>query len=221
MTCYFHHERREIRPLLPQTATNVLEIGAASGQTLRWIKMIYPGAVTTGVEINDAMATELGQNTDVAIIGSISECLPRLRKYDLILLLDVLEHLVDSTSVLASVRQLLAPGGHVVVSVPNIAHLSVTIPLLFRRKFHYQDAGILDRTHLRFFVEDTAIRLMNDAKLRVSNGLISGIQGRKAKILDRVSLGSLRHHLAKQYIMLGEPIDGEINQPPVKWMVAK
>ena len=221
MNCYFHHERREIRPLLPKTATNILEIGAASGQTLRWMKTIYPNAGTTGVEINEAIAAELGRNVDVAIIGNISECLPRLKKYDLILLLDVLEHLVDSTDVLRNVRQLLVPCCHVVVSLPNIAHLSVTIPLLLKRQFRYQDAGILDRTHVRFFVEDTAISLMNDAHFKVSKGLISGIQGPKARMLDRLSLGLLRHHLTKQYIMLGEPADEEIRQQPVKWAIAE
>jgi len=220
MNCYYNHERREIRPLLPRTARRILEIGAASGQTLHWLKTIYPDAVTSGVEINAAVADELGRNADVSIIGSISECLPQLQQYDLILLLDVLEHLVDSASVFDSVQKLLAPGGKVIVSVPNVAHLSVAIPLLFRRRFTYGDAGILDRTHVRFFVEDTAIQLMNDAGLLVSQGLISGIQGPKAKLLDRASFGLLRHHLAKQYIMVGEPAAGGVVQSPVNWMVS-
>jgi len=79
----------------------------------------------------------------------------------------------------------------------------------------------MDRTHLRFFVEETAVGLMNDAKLKVSKGLVSGLQGRKARMLDRLSMGLLRHHLTKQYIMLGEPIDGDVCQQPVKWMVAE
>lgn len=220
MSGYFHHERHEIGPLLPKNASNILEIGAASGQTLRWIKTIYPNAQTTGVEINHAVASELSRNVDVAIIGGIDECLPQLKKYDLILMLDVLEHLVDSASVLQSVRALLQPGGHVVVSVPNLAHLSVAVPLLFRRQFDYQDAGILDRTHVRFFVESTAVGLMNAASLNVSKGLISGMQGYRARALNCFSLGLLRHHLAKQYIMLGEPIEGDVQQRPVKWINA-
>ena len=137
------------------------------------------------------------------------------------LLLDVLEHLLDPTDVLQNVRQLLEPGGHVVVSVPNIAHLSVTIPLLLRRRFTYQDSGILDRTHLRFFVEATAVDLLNAANFKVSKGLISGMQGHRAKMLYHLSFGLLRHHLAKQYIMLGEPMDHEFHQPTVEWMNAK
>ena len=65
---------------------------------------------------------------------------------------------------------------------PNIAHLSVSIPLLLQRRFHYQDAGILDRTHLRFFVEDTAIKLLNNANFIITAALISGIQGPRGKI---------------------------------------
>jgi hypothetical protein len=65
----------------------------------------------------------------------------------------------------------------VIVSVPNISHLSISVPLLVSRRFTYQDAGILDRTHLRFFVEATAIRLLNDAAFRVTKGIICGLEG--------------------------------------------
>jgi hypothetical protein len=105
------------------------------------------------------------------------------------------------------------------VSVPNIAHLSVSVPLLLRR-FRYQDAGILDRTHVRFFVEDTAIELLNDANLVVTSGLISGIQGPKSKLFNFLSGGLLRHHLAKQYIMCGQLSEHGIVQQKVRWEIA-
>lgn len=222
MSSYFHHERREIRPLLPSRATKILEIGAASGQTLRWLKTIYPAAVTTGVELNPEMFSELGNNADIAVIGAIDECLSRLAKYDLVLLLDLLEHLPDPVSLLHKIQRLLEPGGRILVSVPNVAHLSVSMPLLLRRRFAYQDSGILDRTHLRFFVEGTAIGLLNEANFVVSKGLISGLQGSKAKLIHYLSFGLLRHHLAKQYIMLGETMtDGGFQQPVVEWLNAK
>jgi SAM-dependent methyltransferase len=160
-------------------------------------------------------------NADVVVIGAIDETISKLKTYDLILLLDVLEHLPDSTATLRKLSKLLEPEGHVIVSVPNIAHLSVSIPLLTQRRFRYQDAGILDRTHLRFFVEDTAVELLNDANLIVTAGLISGIQGPKTKLLDRLSFGLLRHHLAKQYIMLGQLNDGKIAQAKVQWKMTQ
>jgi 2-polyprenyl-3-methyl-5-hydroxy-6-metoxy-1,4-benzoquinol methylase len=218
---YYHFVRREIEPLLPKSPNRILEVGAGAGGTLKWLKTIYPKAETTAVELNPDLLDELKQNADVAVIGQIDETFTELKTYDLILLLDVLEHLPDSTTTLRKLSKLLEPGGQVIVSVPNIAHLSVSVPLLLKRRFNYQDSGILDRTHLRFFVEDTAIKLLNDANLIVTSGLISGLQGPKAKLLDLVSFGLLRHHLAKQYIMLGQPADSKIVQEKIRWTVSQ
>jgi 2-polyprenyl-3-methyl-5-hydroxy-6-metoxy-1,4-benzoquinol methylase len=217
---YYHYVRREIAPLLPECATRILEVGAGAGGTLKWIKTVYPAAETTAVELNPALRDELQRNADLVLIGSIEETLSSLRTYDLILLLDVLEHLPDSTRTLQELAKRLVPGGHVIVSVPNIAHLSVSVPLLLRRRFNYQDAGILDRTHLRFFVEDTAIKLLNDANLTVTSALISGIGGLKSRLLYLLSLGFLRHHLAKQYIMLGRLSDHKAVQKRIRWRIA-
>jgi len=218
---YYHHIRREIQPLLPKSASQILEVGAGAGGTLGWLKTIYPKAETTGVELNPELQDDLKKNVDLVIIGRVEECLPESKTFDLILLLDVLEHLPDSTNVLQRIGKLLKKGGRVIVSVPNVAHLSVLLPLLLRRRFNYQNAGILDRTHVRFFVEDTAIKLLNDANLIATSGLLSGLQGRKSKLLDRFSFGLLRHYLTKQYIMVGESRDGHFNQRKIQWQIAE
>ena len=219
---YYHFVRREITPLLPgKSPANILEVGAGAGATLKWLKGLYPLTETTAVELNPTLSDELKLNADIAIIGSIEEAFPQLKAYDLILLLDVLEHLPDSAGTLRKLTQLLKPGGQVIVSVPNIAHLSVSIPLLLRRQFNYREAGILDRTHVRFFVEDTAVQLLNDAGLIVIKALVSGLQGSRAKLLDRLSCGLLRHYLAKQYIMLGRLSDKEFAQQKIRWAIAE
>ena len=217
---YYHWVRQEIKPLLPKNPSRVLEVGAGAGHTLKWIKALYPKTETTAVEINSALLQELRQNVDVPIIGPIDEALPQLKSYDLILFLDVLEHLSDPTATLRNLSKHLEANGQVIISVPNIAHLSVSVPLLLQRRFDYQDAGILDRTHLKFFVEGTAIKLLNDANFIVTAGLVSGIQGPKSKLLDLVSFGGLRHHLAKQYIMLGQLTDGKLSQERIRWALA-
>jgi SAM-dependent methyltransferase len=164
---------------------------------------------------------ELKLNADLAIIGPVDDAIAQLKTYDLILLLDVLEHLPDPTESLQKLAKLLNPEGQVIVSVPNISHLSVSIPLLLQRRFEYQQAGILDCTHLKFFVEGTAIKLLNDANLNVTKALISGIQGPKAKVFDFLTFGLLRHYLAKQYIMLGRLSDREFVQQKVQWKLAE
>jgi methylase of polypeptide subunit release factors len=83
---YYDHVRREILPLLPKSASRILDIGAGSGATLGWLKTVYPDAETTGVEINPDLHSKLKQNADVAIIGDVDTCSPQLQTYDLILL---------------------------------------------------------------------------------------------------------------------------------------
>src|SRR5579872_3759409 len=173
---YYHFIRTEIAPLLPESPKKILEIGAASGGTLGWLKKLYPDAATTGIELNAALHSELLRNADVAIISPIEDCINQLGKYDLILALDVLEHLPDSLGTLRKLCGLLErPHGRVIISLPNVAHLSVSMPLLFQRRFEYQDAGILDRTHLRFFTEASAVNLLNEAGLLVTRGVVTGL----------------------------------------------
>jgi len=92
-------------------------------------------------------------------------------KFDVILALDVLEHLVDPWRVVRSISKLLTPEGVLIVSVPNLRHKSVIKDLVFHNEFRYTDAGILDRTHLRFFVRRTAIELCESGGLVVTQCL--------------------------------------------------
>ena len=80
---------------------------------------------------------------------------------------DVLEHLADPLDTLRSVNRSLAPGGQVVISIPNVAHLWMRLSLLFGH-FDYADHGILDRGHLRFFTQRSLRRLLDDAALDIT-----------------------------------------------------
>jgi hypothetical protein len=75
-------------------------------------------------------------------------------QFDAVVLADVLEHFRDPGRVLQRLRPLLAVGGAVVASIPNVAHGSVRLALL-GGEFRYRDAGLLDRTHLRFLTRET------------------------------------------------------------------
>ena len=88
------------------------------------------------------------------------------RKFDFILLADVLEHLPDPLTVLRFYVRFLAPGGRVVISLPNIACWDRRLALMLGR-FDYADAGIMDRTHLRFFTFRTARILLQEAGMTV------------------------------------------------------
>jgi len=89
-------------------------------------------------------------------------------RFDVVVAADVLEHLKDPVSVLSALRKFLVPGGYVVISVPNIAHLSVRLALL-AGKFPYAEGGLLDRTHLRFFTRESAEKLLEEAGLFIGH----------------------------------------------------
>jgi 2-polyprenyl-3-methyl-5-hydroxy-6-metoxy-1,4-benzoquinol methylase len=202
-SAYFHQVRTDIAPLLPASASRIVDVGCGAGETLAWLKRHYPQAYRVGLEGNASMSRELAINSDEFHIVDLNGDLPNIGSPDLLLFLDVLEHLPNPEKLLRRLTADLAPGGTVIVSLPNIAHLSVSIPLLFWGSFNYVDAGILDRTHLRFFVRESAVALMNGAGLKVDRIIESGLGGPKTRTLDLLTFGLLRQRLAKQYILSG------------------
>ena len=79
--------------------------------------------------------------------------------YDAIVCADVLEHVRQSERVLAECRQLLAPGGQVLLSIPNAAYCGL-IAELMAGEFRYRPEGLLDETHVRFFTRQTLLRFL-------------------------------------------------------------
>jgi SAM-dependent methyltransferase len=217
---YYRFVRRDIDPILPKTANRILDVGAGVGATSRWLKARYANAYCIGLEGNRDLADELNRNVDEAHIVDLNGSLPNIGPADLILFLDVLEHLLQPERVLNQLTANLPPNGTVIVSLPNIAHLSVSVPLLFSGAFEYRDAGILDRTHLRFFTRRTAVGLLNSAGLVVTEGLRTGFSGPRTQLLDRVTLGTARDHLTKQYVMAGRRVFPKVLQGPIKWRLA-
>jgi trans-aconitate methyltransferase len=212
---YFRNVRAEIEPLLPSEPKQILEVGCGMAGTLDWLKQRWPDARTVGVDGLEAARSEIAARADVAIIHDLNQPLPDLGKFDLILALDVLEHLRDSDAALGGLTSMLAPGGVIIVSVPNIAHHSALLPLLMRRQFRYTDQGILDRTHIRFFTEESILQLVSKAGLTPTAGIITGFTP-KSRLLDRVTFGALRHNLAWQYIVRAERATPQV----FKWQMA-
>ncbi len=88
------------------------------------------------------------------------------RSFDLILLQDVLEHLRSPEQMLEDCKRYCKPHGRVIVSVPNVANVTVRLALLFG-KFEYRPRGIMDRTHLRFFTRKTARQMLESSGYEV------------------------------------------------------
>ena len=143
----------------------LLDVGAADALLSR--ELTECGWRVTGIEGDPALAQAGAQHCERMVVANLDRQIPLLEgPFDAIVYADVLEHLVDPLRVLFELNRHLAPGGFVIVSVPNIAHLYIRLLLLFGR-FDYLDRGILDRTHLRFFTARSLRAFIADAGLVV------------------------------------------------------
>ncbi|HLW76631.1 MAG TPA: methyltransferase domain-containing protein [Bryobacteraceae bacterium] len=134
----------------------VLEVGCGAGLLSQ--EMAKNGNRVTGVD--PAARPEAPEAFEKYISADLEGALPLAgKKFDRVLLLDILEHLQHPEKLLAECRDAVAPNGQLIVSMPNVANLRVRLPLLFGR-FNYEQRGILDRTHLRFFTRRTARRML-------------------------------------------------------------
>lgn len=88
-------------------------------------------------------------------------------QYDLVIMADVLEHLLDPWQVLAQLQQRVRHGTKLLLSVPNVRHKSVVFPLLLHGRFDYAAAGIMDRTHLHFFTRSSICAAVQQAGWRI------------------------------------------------------
>ena len=199
---YFSHARTEIEPLLPREKglpLRALEIGCAEGHTLAWLKRIGDCNWVAGVE----PYAEMGANVDAIdqfFKLDIEKGVPNIppESIDLILCLDVLEHLFDPWKTIRSLDGLLKPGGTLIISLPNIRNYHILFDLAFRGKFSYSESGILDRTHLRFFTRTTAIELAESAGATVTAVVEAETNRWQKRMLGAIGLGDL---IAKQFLL--------------------
>jgi 2-polyprenyl-3-methyl-5-hydroxy-6-metoxy-1,4-benzoquinol methylase len=149
---------------VPTESGRILEVGCAGGRLGAALKAQDPSREVFGIEREPAVAARAGEHLDRVFVLDVERDDPALEKgcLDCILYGDVLEHFVDPEAVLRRHRQLLAPGGCILCSVPNVQHHSVVAALL-QSDFQYTDTGLLDATHLRFFTYSTLVKLLLDA----------------------------------------------------------
>jgi len=143
-------------------AARVLDIGPGSG---------FTGSALCARGLQELYAVEIDAEARKHLAEIYRRVEPDMSAYhgnsfDAVLLLDVLEHMQDPFSFLAAAVPMLSPGGLLLVSVPNVAHWSVRLPLLLGY-FEYRSRGILDRTHCQFFTRRRFRRLIEHPELRL------------------------------------------------------
>ncbi len=173
---YYTYARNEIVELITHNydaPIRVLEIGCGCGATLNRIKYLYPASDVRGIEIVPDVA-KLGSNNVNIVQGDIQNMQLDYEEgyFDYIIFADVLEHLYYPEEVLKRLKKYLSKDGKILMSIPNIMHASVLVPLI-KGEFNYKDSGILDKTHIRFFTRQSIEVMLNQTGFDIET--ISGI----------------------------------------------
>jgi len=147
----------------------VLECGCATGFLSRLI-VENGGPDLVGVEFDAEAAAEAGRHCRRVVVADLAG--PHWtravgERFDLVIFGDVLEHLADPAATLRAAREVLEPGGRVLVSLPNVAHWTVRAKMLLGR-FDYRATGIMDVTHLRFYTRRSALAMFASAGYRAA-----------------------------------------------------
>jgi methionine biosynthesis protein MetW len=141
---------------------SILDVGCATG-SLATLLRDARGARVVGIEPDPVRAALAAQRGIEVRVGVLSPPLAQtLGTFDVVIYADVLEHLPDPLGELANALPHIKPDGVLIVSVPNVAHWSVRWSLL-RGRFTYEETGIMDSTHLRWFTRDSILALLSKA----------------------------------------------------------
>jgi methionine biosynthesis protein MetW len=152
------------------TGKRVLELGCSTGFMSHYMAE-KRGCLVTGVEVDSDAAQQAARFCKQILTRDLNrqDWSADLDKnsFDVVLMGDVLEHLVNPAKLLAQIRELLDTNASIVVCLPNVLHWITRLKLLVGR-FDYEAGGTLDHTHLRFYTVKTARQLIESAGFRIT-----------------------------------------------------
>jgi SAM-dependent methyltransferase len=222
---YFGCPRLDLLEMLPAHAgLKILELGAGDGATLRAAKARGIASYCVGIDLVDVGAGGAGGDSagdggqdpastrrgtpaglplvDRFLVGNVEEMdldLPA-EHFDVVLCADVLEHLVDPWRAVRRLAQHLRPGGIFLSSIPNLRNHRALAQIVVKGDFHYAEAGLLDRSHLRFFCRRNVRELFEQAGLVIEAMETNmGAYGLRHKAINALTCGLLRDFFVLQF----------------------
>lgn len=209
--------RPDVAALVPDGARSLLDLGCSTGAFAGAFR--ERGLRVVGIEADAAMAADAAARLDAVHRADLTdpawhEVLAGER-FDVIVAADVLEHLPDPDAVLAAAVGHLSDRGCVIVSIPNIRHVSALVDIACRGRFPRRDRGIFDTTHLRWFTWRDVLALHDRAGLAVGDWsvnlrIVDRPGARSSAVAERVlgrwrRRGPIREFLGYQFVVRSTP----------------
>ncbi|MBL7068758.1 MAG: class I SAM-dependent methyltransferase [Candidatus Omnitrophica bacterium] len=198
---YYQGIREDVIELVPKDAERVLDIGCAFGITGENLKKRGVKEVI-GVELDKDAYREAQKRLDKVFLGDIQTLSLPFKEdhFDCIIYADILEHLVNPWSVLKDHRQFLRKSGSIVASLPNVRHYRVVKKLL-KGRWDYDEKGVMDSTHLRFFTLESIKKMFAEAGYGIDKVVYKISASKTKKLLNKILRGRLNEILSEQFLV--------------------
>ena len=199
---YYASPRPEVVGHVPRQAKDILDVGCGMGKLGYALKQQDRTRRVSGIELFEGAAGEARKVLDEVVTGDIQAIgFPfKPASFDCIIFADVLEHLLDPGSILRQARTVLRRDGCIVCSIPNMRHYTVILRLLLHG-WYYDDFGLFDRTHLRFFSFATMRDLLESNGWHIVSVAPKIVASRKARAVNFLLANRLEEFIAHGYIL--------------------
>lgn len=168
----YHNEH--VLNMIPSSTKRVIEIGCSSGALAKAFKMHHSECDWVGVEIDSKYADFASRYCDTTLVLDFESCDQNFYKVyadrDCWIFADVLEHFKDPWSVIKKIRNVIPKNGSVIACVPNLQYWSV-LALLADGNFRYEEHGVMDITHLRWFTRKSLFELFENEGFVIYEGV--------------------------------------------------
>jgi SAM-dependent methyltransferase len=208
---YFGGARKLFVDLLPPNpAARLLEIGCGNGDTSAYARSTGKCGWCCGVELCEGPAAEARAKLDQVLVGDVEKVLLPATNggFDVLILSEVLEHLIDPWKALARLRPLMNPGAIVLSGSPNVCYYGVLFTLI-KGRWRYEDKGVFDATHLRWFSPATYRELFESAGFEVDFVRAADPIGKKGWLGNVLTLGRMPYLFHEQIFLKGRCLKRE------------
>jgi SAM-dependent methyltransferase len=203
-TEYYAQPREDFLVWANPRGESALDVGCGAGALAPWLRA-RGFTYLAGIEVSSSAAEIARARYDLIVELPVEHALPTMgTQFDLIVCADVLEHLADPWTVLDQLRSVSHRTTVLVASIPNIRHWRAVAKIAFGAGFEYEESGIFDSTHLRFFARpnvEASLRGAGWSPVRWGSprpGRLSRIR----KLLGRLSGGWTDQWLARQIFVV-------------------
>jgi 2-polyprenyl-3-methyl-5-hydroxy-6-metoxy-1,4-benzoquinol methylase len=206
---YYSNRRLEMVSFIPKTASKILDCGCGEGFFAEEVQLQFPDAEVWGLELDSESAETARKKIHTVLQGDLDATISQLPEnyFDCISFNDVLEHLVNPYEILTRLRKNLTANGVIICSIPNVRYWRVFKKYVFGKNFRYEDNGVMDRTHLRFFTKRSIEEMFQDLGFSILE--MKGLKPTPSvgfHIANALTLGSIKDCKYIQYACVVKPL---------------